>query len=91
MATVTSIRQSTGSTDRIVVVRFDRIYGQWTCYPVNAVAQTICVLTGRKTMTRADLRNVQLLGFCVQLSHNSMISVEDYMNSTPTAGRAEVA
>lgn len=43
--------------------RLKQVYGIDTMYPANDIAETICKLTGKKTLSTADIILAEKLGF----------------------------
>lgn len=61
-----------------IKVRFDRVYGLVKCYPFNDGAQTLCSLTGKKTLSPYDLRDARALGLPVEAVDVQMLA--DFMD-----------
>lgn len=55
------------NADRPVVkVEVRSIYGNSTIYPANNTAERFAAIAGKKTLSNADLMNIQALGFTVE-------------------------
>lgn len=46
----------------LVLLRFDRVYGNVVAYPANDSARELCALTGKKTISRSDMFHGKKLG-----------------------------
>ncbi len=62
-----------------VEVKFDRVYGNIVCYPANPVAENICRLTRKKTLSPQDLEVAKALGFGIQLSPESIKVLQEFL------------
>lgn len=50
----------------VVEVEVRSIYGNSMIYPANAAAERFAEIAGKKTLSNADLMNIQALGFTVE-------------------------
>lgn len=50
----------------VVKVEVRNVYGNATIYPANAAAERFAAIAGKKTLSNADLMNIQALGFKVE-------------------------
>lgn len=50
----------------VVKVEVRNVYGNATIYPANAAAERFAAIAGKKTLSNADLMNIQALGFFVK-------------------------
>ena len=62
-----------------ITVRFDRVYGRITCYPVCARACTLATLAKQTTLTPREIRLARELGFTVRLASGSLALLEDFV------------
>jgi hypothetical protein len=52
---------------RVVKVEFKSAYGNERIYPANDKAELFCELSGKKTLSRDDIKTIKLLGFRVEV------------------------
>lgn len=52
--------------ENTVIIEGRDVYGQRLIYPVNAIAKTLCSLTGHKTFTPSNLRKIEDIGFKIE-------------------------
>lgn len=71
--------RATVAEDRVVLVRFDRVYGLVKCYPANATANCLCALTGTKTLSPDNLKVARAMGFEVLVEHQSWSVLEAFL------------
>lgn len=50
----------------VIQVRFDRVYGNVLCYPVNDAAKLLATIAGTRTLSRQTMRSARLLGLEIQ-------------------------
>ena len=62
----------------LILVRFDRVYGQIKCYPANAQAETLARIAGTRTLKPETIRLARALGLTVRLALASFGTVEDF-------------
>ena len=80
MATVLSLRNAKLAAPLgPLVVRFDRVYGNVTCYPADEVGRDIVELTNKKIFSPRDLVLLVKIGFEIQLAHGSRQLLEDFV------------
>ena len=80
MATVTKLHPVVPAAfDTSFVVRFDRVDGSVTCYPVSAQAQAIARLAGKKTLSPSDIKTVRAMGFDVRIDAASQQLLAAYL------------
>ena len=50
----------------VIQVRFDRVYGNVLCYPVNDHAKNLAAIAGTKTLSPDCLKRASALGLVVE-------------------------
>lgn len=55
----------------VIQVRFDRVYGNVLCYPVNDAAKRLALIAGTKTLSRETLRLIGELGHLIEAADTS--------------------
>ena len=50
----------------VIQVRFDRVYGNVVCYPVNDAAKNLAAIAGTKTLSPDCLKRARTLGLVVE-------------------------
>jgi hypothetical protein len=55
----------------IVQVEVRNVYGVKNIYPVNHAARVFAFISGRKTLTRAVLEDIKLLGYTIEQVHTN--------------------
>lgn len=55
-----------------LLIEIRTVYGNEAIYPANEAAASICKLTGKKTLSRADLAVAESLGFVVAIKPQSL-------------------
>jgi len=50
----------------VIQVRFDRVYGNVLCYPVNDAAKNLAAIAGTKTLSPDCLKRARALGLVVE-------------------------
>jgi hypothetical protein len=68
--------------EHVIEVRFDRIYGRLTCYPVNDAAKALAEIAGTKTLTPAAIEGARKLGFKVAIAPESVETLENFVGGT---------
>jgi hypothetical protein len=67
------------SLSRVVQIELRSAYGHDRVYPKNLTAFAFCSLTGRKTLSDADLRVIQELGFELEwVTVNPILALEGF-------------
>lgn len=80
MATVQSIRPAPADPfPHVVSVRFDRVYGRVSCYPVNHNAKVIARLARTKTLSPQNLQDARELGFELHVDQASVEMLEQFV------------
>lgn len=64
----------------VLEIRFDRVYGNLTCYPVNAEANLVAQLCGTKTLTPRALELARELGFEIRLAPGTGEILNKFLN-----------
>lgn len=62
-----------------VGVRFDRVYGKLTCYPVSTQALLLAEIAGTKTLRPRDLALAQRMGLTVSLAPGSQDLLQAFL------------
>jgi hypothetical protein len=59
-----------------ITVEVKSVFGTDTVYPADETARLFCQLTGRKTLTPADLRTIRQLGYAVNVADAAPVRPE---------------
>lgn len=62
-----------------ILVRFDRVYGRVSCYPVNPAAALLAQIAGTKTLSPMVLRMARELGHELVVEHQSWKVLAEFL------------
>lgn len=63
-----------------IQVRFDRVYGNLVCYPVNEHALRLAAIARTKTLSRENLRLARGLGLAVEPLHAASDTLREWLS-----------
>lgn len=78
MATV--LKMQSQEDQMTLLVKFEKVYGNVVCYPVNEQAQRVAKLAGTKTLTPQALKIAKEMGFKLVLTYQSYDVLEKFLN-----------